>query len=343
MFGLLKRYRELLLVAVLLLLPLVVYFAHAKRQAELSRFDRTLLWLTSPVAKGIHWTVSGAQRGWYGYVALRHAHEKADGLQRRLDFYELERQQFLQDRAENARLHALLGMAEASPARRYQGARVVGVRLDPKGLQLITIDRGSNDGVGRMMPVVVAKGVVGRVHSVGAGTADVLVISDRNSSIASRVERSRARANVRGTGEPWSCRLDYALRAEDMVEGDLLVTSGTDGVYPRGLPVGKVTHLKRTGYGLYQYAEVVPAVEVTKLEEVLVITSPIDRAEESVDPTPAPTPTPTGTPLPGATPAAAAPGGPGAAVPAAAQASPAAPAAPPAPAAQPAPAPEARR
>jgi len=306
-FGLLKRYRELLIVAVLLLLPLGVYFAHAKRQAELSRFDRTLLWLTSPVEKGIHWTVSGVQNGWYGYVALRHAHQKAEGLQRRLDLYELERQQSLHDRAENGRLHALLGMAEAAPERRYQGARVVGVRLDPKGLQFVTIDRGSDDGLERMMPVVVARGVVGRVHSVTASSADVLLLSDRNSSIAARVERSRARANVRGTGEPWSCRLDYALRAEDMVEGDVLVTSGTDGVYPRGLPVGKVTHLKRTGYGLYQYAEVVPAVEVTKLEEVLVITSPIDRAEEGAEPPPLPAPGSTNglAPLPGAAPAPA--------------------------------------
>lgn len=290
MFGLLKRYRELLLVTVLLLLPLIVYFAHARRQAEPSRFDRTLLWIASPVQKGMLWVVSGVERGWYGYVALRHAHQKADALQRRLDLYELDRQQLLLDRAENVRLRSLLGMAEASPERRYLGARVIGVRLDPKGLQLVTIDRGANDGVARMMPVVVAKGVVGRVHAVGPTSADVLLLSDRNSSIAARVERSRARANVRGTGEPWSCRLDYALRAEDMVEGDLLVTSGTDGVYPRGLPVGKVARLRRTGYGLYQYAEVVPAVELTKLEEVLVITSPIDRAQESVEPSPAPTP-----------------------------------------------------
>ncbi len=200
------------------------------------------------------------QNGWYGYVALRHAHQKAEGLQRRLDLYELERQQSLHDRAENGRLHALLGMAEAAPERRYQGARVVGVRLDPKGLQFVTIDRGSDDGLERMMPVVVARGVVGRVHSVTASSADVLLLSDRNSSIAARVERSRARANVRGTGEPWSCRLDYALRAEDMVEGD-----------------------------------------------VLVITSPIDRAEEGAEPPPLPAPGSTNglAPLPGAAPAPA--------------------------------------
>ena len=71
------------------------------------------------------------------------------------------------------------------------------------------------------------------------------MLTDRNSSIAVRVERTRARANVRGLGKPDACRLDYALRTEDMIEGDALVTSGTDGVFPRGLPVGRVTQLER--------------------------------------------------------------------------------------------------
>jgi rod shape-determining protein MreC len=104
-------------------------------------------------------------------------------------------------------------------------------------------------------------------------------MSDRNSSIAVLVERTRARANVRGTGSPDTARLEYALRSDDMTEGDVLVTSGTDGVFPRGLPVGTLVNLKRSGQGLYQKAEVKPAVDVTKLEELLVITA-FDRRPE---------------------------------------------------------------
>ena len=186
----------------------------------------------------------------------------------RLDQLELGR-----TREENERLRRLLSFAQESSDRHVVGARVIGVRLDPKGLQLVTLDRGARDGLLPMMPVVVAQGVVGRVHDVTGGTADVLLLSDRNSSIAVRVDRSRARANVRGTGSPDLCRLEYALRSDDMQEGDLLVTSGTDGVFPRGLPVGKLSGLKRSGQGLYQRAEVAPAVDMTKLEEVLVLTS----------------------------------------------------------------------
>ncbi len=273
MFGLLKRYRELILVGLLLVVPLGVFFAHAKHPSERSRLDRVILVTTGPVEKGIGWVIGGVLNGWYGYVALRHAHEKAGELAHRVTLLELDRLELERVRAENDRLRRLLAFTQVHPDRHVIGARVIGVRLDPKGLQLVTIDRGAADGVQRMMPVVVAHGVVGRVHVVNETTADVLLLSDRNSSIAVRVERSRARANVRGSGSPDQERLEYALRSDDIQEDDVLVTSGTDGVFPRGLPVGRVTSLKRTGQGLYQRADVTPAVDVTKLEEVLVVTS----------------------------------------------------------------------
>lgn len=273
MVGLLKRYRELLLVALLLVVPLGVYLAHAKHPSERSRLDRVLMALTGPIEKGIGWAVTGSMEGWNGYVALRHAHERAAALQHELSVLRLDQLELGRTREENERLRRLLSFAQESSDRHVVGARVIGVRLDPKGLQLVTLDRGARDGLAPMMPVVVAQGVVGRVHEVTGGTADVLLLSDRNSSIAVRVDRSRARANVRGTGSPDLCRLEYALRSDDMQEGDLLVTSGTDGVFPRGLPVGKLSGLKRSGQGLYQRAEVAPAVDMTKLEEVLVLTS----------------------------------------------------------------------
>jgi rod shape-determining protein MreC len=271
--ALLKRYRELILVAVLLVVPLGVFFAHAKQPAERSRFDRAVVWLATPVEKAVGWSVTGAVNMWSGYVALRGARERAGELSRRVRERELERQQLVAARGEAERLRRLVSLAEATPERRYLGARVIGIRLGTVGRQLLTIDRGSDDGIAAMMPVVVAEGVVGRVHAVAGGTADVLVLTDVNSSIAARVERTRARANVRGLGKPDLCRLDYALRTEDMIEGDALVTSGTDGVFPRGLPVGKVTQVDRRPGGLFQDARVIPAVDVTRIEEVLVITA----------------------------------------------------------------------
>jgi rod shape-determining protein MreC len=277
--ALLRRYRELILVAVLLLVPLAVFFAHARRPSERSRVDRAVVWLTTPVERAIAWSVTGVLNGWSGYVALRGAHQRAHDLDRRVRELELERQQLLAARDEAERLRKLLAFSAETGARTYVGARVIGVRLGTTGRQVLTVDRGTDDGVGAMMPVVVADGVVGRVQAVAGHTADVLVLTDVNSVVAVRVERTRARANVRGLGKPDLSRLDYALRTEDIIEGDRLVTSGTDGVFPRGLPVGKVTQLDRQGHGLFQDARVVPAVDVTRVEEVLVITA-FERPDE---------------------------------------------------------------
>jgi rod shape-determining protein MreC len=271
--ALLKRYRELILVAVLLLFPLAVFFANAKRPAELSRADRALLAVTAPLEKVVGAVVTSSLEAWYGYVALQGAHQRAAALSRENRQLRLETQELQQQRAENERLRRLLSLSEAEPRRAYLGARVIGVRLAPAGLQVITIDKGADDGLARAMPVVVAEGVVGRIHATSGRSADVLLAIDRNSSIAARVDRTRARANVRGLGRPDLCRLDYALRSEDVIEGDLLVTSGTDATFPPGLPVGHATRLQRAAHGLFQEGSVVPAVDPTRLEEVLVITS----------------------------------------------------------------------
>jgi rod shape-determining protein MreC len=271
--ALLRRYRELILVAVLLLFPLAVFFAHAKRPAELSRVDRLLLAVTAPLEKLVSAAVTGTLDAWSGYLALRGAHVRAGALARENRELHLEVQELQQERAENERLRRLLAMAQDGPSRAYLGARVIGVRLAPAGLQLVTIDKGADDGLARAMPVVVADGVVGRIHATTGHSADVLLAIDRNSSIAVRVERTRARANVRGLGRPDMGRLDYALRSEDVIEGDLLVTSGTDATFPPGLPVGRATRLQRAAHGLFQDGWVIPAVDPTRLEEVLVITS----------------------------------------------------------------------
>jgi rod shape-determining protein MreC len=277
---LLKRYRELLLVAVLLVVPLGVYLARAKRPAERSALDRAVVWATAPVEKAVAWAVTGGLRAWNGYLALRGAEGRAVALSREVSSLRVERQGLLQDRAEVERLRRLLSFAQGAPTRSYVGARVIGVELSPSGLQLLILDRGEEDGVTRMKPVVTADGVVGRVHTATAHSAEVLLVTDRSSSVAVQADRSRTRGNVRGTGRPEACKLDYALRSEDLADDDLLVTSGTDGVFPRGLPVGKVSQLRKSGNGLFQDAVVLPAVDVTRVEEVLVVTAWETRTSE---------------------------------------------------------------
>jgi rod shape-determining protein MreC len=271
--SLLRRYRELILVAVLLIFPLAVFFANAKKPGQVSRVDRAILSLTAPIEKVVGAVVVGSLRAWDQYVALRGSHQRAADLEKRSQALALRVQELQNEAVENDRLRRLLALAEAAPARTYTGARVIGVRAEPSGLQLVTLDKGSDDGLSRGMPVITAEGVLGRIHSTGGGSADVLLAIDRNSSIAVRVERTRARANVRGLGHPGLARLDHAVRSEDVIEGDLLVTSGTDAVFPAGLPVGRVTRLQRAAHGLFLEGSVILSVDPTRAEEALVITS----------------------------------------------------------------------
>ena len=273
MLSLLRRYRELILVAVLLTFPLAVFFANAKKPGQVSRLDRAILSLTAPVEKAVGAVVVGTLEAWHGYLALRGSHRRAAALLKEKEGLTLHVQELQHEAGENDRLRRLLGLAEAAPARSYTGARVIGVRAEPSGLQLVTIDKGSDDGLSRGMPVITADGVLGRIHSTGGGSAEVLLAIDRNSSVAVRVERTRARANVRGLGHPGLARLDHAVRSEDVIEGDLLVTSGTDAVFPAGLPVGRITRLQRAAHGLFLEGSVILSVDPTRVEEVLVITS----------------------------------------------------------------------
>ena len=117
MLQLLKRYRELILVVILLLVPLGVFFARSKKPAERSPVDRAVIWLTSPIEKAVAWTVTGVLNGWNHYVALRGAQERAGELSRELNLLRVEKQQLLQERAEVERLHKLLAFTQASPTR----------------------------------------------------------------------------------------------------------------------------------------------------------------------------------------------------------------------------------
>ena len=233
--------------------------------------------LISPIQRGLSWTLDGVGGGWSGYVGLRGAYRDNAGL--RVENAELrEKVAALEEaRIENERLKKMLGFAEERAAVPVV-AHVIAV--SPASTMLsFRIDRGEQDGVRRGMPVVTADGVVGQVlRSVGS-TADVLLISDVKSRLGVRVQRSRARGTAGGSGggrelkleNDGDLRLENVLRTEDLKAGDLIVTAGTDGIFPPGLVVGRAASIKRKLTGMFLTGEIVPAVDLTKVEEVLVL------------------------------------------------------------------------
>ena len=133
----------------------------------------------------------------------------------------------------------------------------------------VVVDKGYEDGVAEGMPVVVAEGVVGRTIRVAKHQSTVLLITDASSAVASLVQNNRTRGVCRGEGTQLT--LDFALRLAEIAVGDRIVTSGTGGVFPKGLVIGSVSQVSKGDYGLFQSVTVSPSVDFSRLEEVLVL------------------------------------------------------------------------
>ena len=148
-------------------------------------------------------------------------------------------------------------------------AEVIG--KDPSSwFKTIIIDKGSTDGVGRGDPVVVPEGIAGQIMEVAENYSKVLLIIDRNSAVDSLVQRTRARGVIKGESIR-QCTLEYVLQKNEVKAGDTIVSSGLDGVYPKGLRVGEVSEVNTGSSGIFKEVIVNPYVDFEKLEEVLVI------------------------------------------------------------------------
>lgn len=280
MLAFLQRYRELLLVAALLLLPAGTYVANAKQGRDLSSFDKLCLALSAPISRAVDRVATSVVDAWGGYVDLRGVREENAELRESL----AEARALLSARREmeleNERLHELLAFTQGS-RRRFVAAPVIGV--SPTHRRVVTIAVDPDAGIATGLAVTTADGVVGKVVATYGRHADVQLLIDGSSAVAARVQRSRARVTVRGSGQERALQLANALRTDDIQAGDLLVTSGTDRVFPKGLVIGRIGRVKREEFGMYLEGEVLPAVDVSGLEEVLVLVEPGE--EEGAQPT----------------------------------------------------------
>jgi rod shape-determining protein MreC len=200
---------------------------------------------------------------------LVHVQKENTLLKQRLAELQQENHQMKEMAIANERLQKLLQFREkvSTPV---IAAEVIG--QDPSSwFKSVTINKGEKEGIKKGMAVISADGVIGQILKTAPDYSTVLLITDYSSAIDSIVRRTRAKAIVEGKGEN-RCQLKYLLRADDVTVGDIVVTSGLGGNFPKGLMVGEIRKVDKRGHGVFQYAELVPSVDLTKLEEVLVIT-----------------------------------------------------------------------
>jgi len=236
------------------------------------RLGRLFLELMAPLQRAGTAAARTVSDGWHGAAGLWHAREEVETLRGRVLELERDTMRLAEADLENARLRELLAFRQTLKGELLT-AGVIG--HDAAGLsRTITIDQGSAAGVARGAAVLAPGGLVGQVFLVSPHAARVLLITDHNSGVDAVVQRTRGRGIVEGAVDG-RCALKFVKRTEDLQVGDLVLSSGLDGIFPRGLPVGRIAAVDKQGQGLFQYAQVDPVVDVDELEEVLVTLGPV--------------------------------------------------------------------
>jgi rod shape-determining protein MreC len=207
---------------------------------------------------------------WTGYVYLRGLRDENARLQHELGAAKIALQQE-RARAQRARtLEQMLELRGRVPLE-TTAADVIAAAATPE-FRTVTIGKGTREGLRPDMAVIAPAGVVGRVIVPAAHAAKVQLLIDRNAAAGALVERTRAQGVATGFGEN-RLRLEYVSGSAELAVGDTVVTSGIDGIYPKGFVIGWIERIERSG-GAFGTIIVKPAVDFSRLEEVLVVLTP---------------------------------------------------------------------
>ena len=272
-----KRTGYLLVAA--LLGHLLLISAQVSSPQGVSVLETALFGTLARVQAATAWVTQGVTGVWGNYVALRGHRARADALQQELDRQGVELQHARAQARRTEQLELLLQLQRTElPA--TMAARVIAA--DPAAdFRTVTIDKGHADGVHRDMAVLSPFGIVGRViDQPAAHEAKVQLIIDRNAGAGAVIERNGTGGVVVGGEGDAPLRMEYVSNLAEVSPGDLVMTSGLDGIYPRGYVIGRIEHAER-GSGLYRRILIRPRVDFSSLDTVLLVTGPQPSAQRS--------------------------------------------------------------
>ena len=265
--GKVKDGRAIFILIPLLLLHLTLISLQVEHPGGSLLFRNWVLHASAPflgVSSSIHRALA---YGWTHYVGLRGARAQNDVLQKRVEQLALREDTLRQVEVENTRLRELLGLKQTVPLETV-AARVVG-RVPNYLANVVYIDRGTDDGVKVNTPVLAATAVVGRTILVSRFNSQVQLITNNDASLGVMIERTRSPGVLTGSGQA-VLNLDYIANSEQVEIDDIVVTSGLDGLFPKGLRVGKVVQSQK-GKAAFRVIRVEPFADLLRLEEVLVL------------------------------------------------------------------------
>jgi rod shape-determining protein MreC len=276
MENLITRYRNVTILVAVLFAQVFGLAVQVKRNTENESSRLIRVWTVSavtPLEKGIVWFQSGLGNLWHSYIYLRGVRQENRDLKAEIERLRLEQVRLSGDAEQAQRLQALLGFKEQFISKTV-AAQVIGSSGSEQS-RSIYIDKGTSNGIDKGMAVMTADGIVGKVLRADISSALVLLINDQSSGVGAILEKTRLQGIVKGTpaGE---VVLEKVMSDEQVPAGERVLTSGGDQIFPKGLPIGTVKKTT-TGPEMFLNIRVRPAADLSKLEEVLVITRQEER------------------------------------------------------------------
>lgn len=269
-------FRRSFLILFVMILPLL----------SLNLQNKTLAWYSRPfilMASHIQGFYSGFTQGAQDIVSLYFnlVDVKRENIQLKKEMFKINALQIklTETQIENERLEQLLNFKNEI-GQQSLAARVIAHDLLFGTHSTIRVNRGRRDGVEINQSAITPLGVVGVIFRAEESFSDILVLTDNLSTIDAIVQRSRVRGVI--VGKRGSCAMQYLKRTDDVQNGDLIITTGLDNIFPKGIPIGHVTKVKKDSYGITQQVEVQPLINPHHLEEVLIMLKPPRSTQASI-------------------------------------------------------------
>ena len=261
---------------ILIVVNVIVLSVNSKRPAPSTGIGKFTIAIVSPFQELVSDSINFVKDIWKQYFSLVSVSKENAHLNRSLKQAEEKNNRLIEMELSHARLKKLFNFQETLN-KSVVAAEVIGRDPSP-WFKTIIINKGSREGVERGMPVVIPEGIAGLVTNVANTHAKILLIIDQNSAVDALIQRTRARGIIKG--EPSGrLQLQYVLRKHDIYEGDVVVSSGLDGVFPKGIRIGYVHEVDKPDSGIFQQLAVTPYADFEKLEEVLVVLDPLKKLE----------------------------------------------------------------
>ena len=276
MESVLGRYRNLTILVGVLFLQLLGLAVQVKRSADVEHTRLIRIWAVeaiTPFERGLVWAQNGSSNLWHNYFFLRGVRAENRQLKEQIEQMRLEQVRLSEDATQAHRLQSLLIFKEQFIAKTV-AAQVIGSGGSDLS-RIIYIDKGKNDGMKPDLAVITAGGIVGKVLQVFPTSSQVLMINDQSSGVGAMLEKSRLQGVVRGTANG-ELVLDRVMSDEQIAAGESVLSSGGDQIFPKGLPVGTVSKVS-AGREMFLSIKVKPAADLSRLEEVLVVTEKQER------------------------------------------------------------------